>query len=259
MTILYFTGTGNSLAAAKAIGGELISIPQAVRAGRFEFADNAIGVVFPTYCYAPPRMVRDFVGRAVLRADYRFAVATCGMIPGTASAQLQRLAGSRGWQFDYTAAAVMVDNYLPLFEMGAQIASLPKKRVGAQLEHIAADIAARRRQQRRASPLDLLMTAAGRPLLYRLDRGLEARAFLVDDRCIRCGICARVCPADNITVADRVVFGDRCQNCFACLHACPRGALHLKSERSERRWRNPQTPLGELIRANSGALPDSVR
>jgi len=95
------------------------------------------------------------------------------------------------------------------------------------------------------------------PGLIRPPGSRPERDFI--DRCIRCGICARVCPADNITVADRVVFGDRCQNCFACLHACPRGALHLKSERSERRWRNPQTPLGELIRANSGALPDSVR
>ncbi len=33
MTVLYFSATGNSLAVAKRIGGNLISIPQAVKEG----------------------------------------------------------------------------------------------------------------------------------------------------------------------------------------------------------------------------------
>lgn len=31
------------------------------------------------------------------------------------------------------------------------------------------------------------------------------------DACIRCGVCAKVCPADNITVTDKVVFSHRCK------------------------------------------------
>ncbi|MDR2588945.1 MAG: hypothetical protein LBC67_05905, partial [Spirochaetales bacterium] len=49
MTIFYFTATGNSLYAAKTLGGKLYSIPQLLKEGQFEFADDSIGFVFPVY------------------------------------------------------------------------------------------------------------------------------------------------------------------------------------------------------------------
>lgn len=48
MKILYFTATGNSLAVAKKLGGELISIPQAIKNNQYEIKDDVIGFVFPT-------------------------------------------------------------------------------------------------------------------------------------------------------------------------------------------------------------------
>ncbi len=42
MTIFYFTATGNSLAVAKRVGGELISIPKALKDGESGYED--IGV-----------------------------------------------------------------------------------------------------------------------------------------------------------------------------------------------------------------------
>ena len=56
MKVLYFTATGNSLAVAKRIGGELISIPRAMHDGDLSFADDAVGLVFPVY--ARPRSER---------------------------------------------------------------------------------------------------------------------------------------------------------------------------------------------------------
>jgi flavodoxin len=47
MKILYFTGTGNSLAVAKRIGGELLSIPQEIHKKEMTYSDDAIGLVFP--------------------------------------------------------------------------------------------------------------------------------------------------------------------------------------------------------------------
>lgn len=49
MAILYFTATGNNLYVAKKIGGNLISIPKAVKEGNFNFFDDKIGIVF-TIC-----------------------------------------------------------------------------------------------------------------------------------------------------------------------------------------------------------------
>jgi hypothetical protein len=38
---------------------------------------------------------------------------------------------------------------------------------------------------------------------------------------------------------------------MACLHLCPQNALHLRRERSNKRWRNPDVSLQEIIMANN--------
>ena len=136
MLTFYFTGTGNSLAAAKKIGGTLISIPQAIHEENKIYRDDAIGFVFPLYCLNPPKMVE---------ADYFFAVATYGNATGAALPHLQRAAEELGLRFDYINALLAVDNCLPYFEMGEEVARLPAKRTEECLEQIAADIAARKR------------------------------------------------------------------------------------------------------------------
>lgn len=77
-----------------------------------------------------------------------------------------------------------------------------------------------------------------------------AQHYIVTDACIRCGICAKVCLANNITVTDQVRFSDHCEDCYACLHACPKNALHMKNERSAVRFRNEHVTLKEIIAAN---------
>ena len=68
--IFYFSGTGNSLYAAKSIaeynGEKLISIASIMKSkdGCYEYnltKDEVIGFVFPIYAWAPPKMVISFI------------------------------------------------------------------------------------------------------------------------------------------------------------------------------------------------------
>ena len=61
MTIFYFTGTGNSLAVAKKIGGRLISIPQVMGLPDTRYQDDVIGVVFPVYWATAPDIIQNFI------------------------------------------------------------------------------------------------------------------------------------------------------------------------------------------------------
>ena len=70
MTIFYFTSTGNCLSVAKRIGGTLISIPQVINNDELEYSDDVIGIVFPVYGFFIPKMVRAFLAKAKLSADY---------------------------------------------------------------------------------------------------------------------------------------------------------------------------------------------
>lgn len=78
-----------------------------------------------------------------------------------------------------------------------------------------------------------------------------ALGYMVNDKCVRCGVCAKVCPANNITVTETgVKFSDRCEVCYACLHNCPQNAIHLTKEANTVRFRNEHITLADIIKAN---------
>ena len=62
--IFYFTGTGNSLYAAKQLDTELFSIPQVIHKEQQVFEAESIGIVCPVYGHEMPGMVKDFLRRA---------------------------------------------------------------------------------------------------------------------------------------------------------------------------------------------------
>ena len=68
---------------------------------------------------------------------------------------------------------------------------------------------------------------------------LADAAFAVDDRCNGCGLCVRVCPVNNIVIADgRPSWQHRCENCLACTNWCPQEAIHGGIAHNEHRYRH---------------------
>lgn len=45
---------------------------------RYEFEADEIGLVYPVYGHMPPHMVWEFIKKAKLKANYKFAVLTYG-------------------------------------------------------------------------------------------------------------------------------------------------------------------------------------
>lgn len=164
--------------------------------------------------------------------------------------ELQRSLRPYGYQFHYMNTLLMVDNFLPNFEINEEISLLKKKKTEECLEKIAADIHSHRHYIPRPTQIDKDLSAMCVSLMAQQDKGENAKAFLVNRACISCGICVRVCPANNITLEKRPIFHDQCESCYACIHACPKNAIHLPNEKSNVRWRNPAVTLEELIRSN---------
>lgn len=251
MIVFYFSATGNSLSVAKRIGGDLISIPQVVDAQKLAYKDDVIGLVFPIYSFRPPKMVRRFLDKVKFTAEYTFAIGTYGNTPGAAMLNVQKMAEERGNRFDYAEHLLMVDNYLPMFDIDKEIKKLPQKHTEEAISRIVDDINNRRQKQATAASGWKILTSALGAIDNFLSNGRQARNFIVSDSCTRCGICSQVCPAKNITVTDKVSFADQCEECLACAHLCPQNSIHLKKERSSKRWLNPAVSLNEIIAANN--------
>lgn len=251
MKVFYFTATGNSLAVAKAFAGETISIPQVFENGVREYKDDVIGIVFPTYANQPPKMVQDFLSKTRLKADYIFAVATYGLGLGNPFKYAQLAADKQGYKFDYTKGILMEDNFLDNFEQQKQINGLPKKKINENLDVIKADIRDRKHELAHIGVGSKIVTKMCEPLFKGIVSGSTSDKFILNDNCVGCSICCKVCPAGNITIDKTPRFLHQCQGCYACLHACPKNALHLKKEKSNVRFRNEAVTLEEIISSNN--------
>lgn len=264
MKTFYFTATGNSLAVAKAVGGELISLAQIMRTSQRKFDADVIGLVFPVYCCNLPQIVRDFIREAHLRASYFFAVATYGNAEamgssgdGAALEELDKLVAKQSLSFSYMNSILMVDNFVDNFSIEEEISRIPSKEIDEHLASICADIKAHKAYKKDPGKAGRKVTEFCIPIMAEQDMGLSARKFSVDESCIGCGTCSRVCPYDNISInGDRPSFGEHCLSCYACIHSCPRHSLHIKNERSSMRWRNPDVSLKDIISANGKKVID---
>ena len=72
--------------------------------------------------------------------------------------------------------------------------------------------------------------------------------FLIDPTCNGCGVCARVCPVDNIIInSGKPEYLGKCIFCLACTHGYPSNVIRLKGERSKARYTNKNVTLKELV------------
>lgn len=266
--VLYFTGTGNCLYVARQLAGkegEILSIPQLMRKKQFEIEADEIGLVYPIYGHMPPYMVREFIKKAQLKAEYKFAVLTYGMRKCNAVEIWDGISRKAGNVFDYIGTIIMVDNWLPNFDMNEQMKI--DKHIPENLAKITSDLSNRRRwhepvtQEEREQHEGFMSLSGLDPevgFLMKADR-----SFRVTDDCIRCGICTYVCPRGNYQLTGQGVKmqGD-CEFCFACIQNCPQRTIQFKKKEdgtwpdgSEKnpnaRYRNENVSLMELKLANN--------
>lgn len=263
MKLLYFTATGNSLYIAKSIGGEQYSIPQMIKEGSYEFTDEKIGIVFPLHAWGVPSYVVDFLKRARFNCDYLFAVTTFGIYSGAVAKHLTDIGNEAGHNFSYINAIKMVDNYVPTFDMKKEVDGEAKKEIEKHLEVIKSDIDSSKKwiikeSTMRKMTFNLMSRRAYKPFskktlkVHVYGEGIEYYIY-VDDTCTGCGICASVCPVDNIEVDKengKIGLKDKCFACFSCLHNCPSKAIHIKGEVNGKRYRNRHIKLKEIVDAN---------
>lgn len=266
--ILYFTGTGNCLYVARQLGGataEVLSIPQLMKQENIEIEADEIGLVYPIYGHMPPNMVRQFINKANLKADYKFAVLTYGNRKCNAVEIWDDIAKQAGSPFDYISTLIMVDNWLPNFDMNEQM--LIDKHIPENLEKISADVAVRKRwhepvsDEERMQHQQFIKYSGINPETGFLVQ--SENCFTITDACIDCGACVAVCPKGNYKLAsDGVKTEGNCEFCFACIQNCPQKAIQFANGDSNpllrngeknpnARYRNEHISLMDIKRANN--------
>ncbi len=255
--VFYFTATGNSLFIAKSLSDAPISIPQELKKDNLSYEADEIGFVFPDYAAAAPLIVREFLKKAKFKAGYMFSVITFGNASVNVCQWWDKFAKDNGVSFHYINSILMVDNYLPVFDMNQQMRI--DKHTDENLAKIIKDLTARKSYVQAAEmgffSEEMLKGMQDQHFSMTADRLLE----LKKDRCVECMTCEKVCPHKNFRLgADGLEFSGKCEYCLACVHNCPQKALTLNPANPQRpgernpeaRYRHPDISLNEIIRSN---------
>ena len=238
MTIFYFTGTGNSLFAARTIANAnnatLISIPQVIN-NTTTYTDDVIGFVYPQYANGLPKMVRRFIVENTLNADYFFAVDLYSFIHINALGEIASLL-----PLNYGAYLKTPMNFILLCGAPRNPGNM-LKRAENNLSKIISDI--ENRANKRIKPNKTIGNAT---------KHFGESNFKISADCTKCGVCVKVCPAGNVELNEKIIFGNNCETCFACVNLCPAHAIYSKESMLKRRqYRNPIISVDEIATANS--------
>ncbi len=253
--IYYFTGTGNSMRAARVIAeklgdAEIVSMradPEAYPAVECEI----VGFIFPVYHWTLPAPAVSFIERLKINPGaYVFAVAMPSFICGMACERLAGILASKGIGLNYGNIVNSVANYVIVYPPFPS----PKLRVPKtekKLKAIAADITAKReRDYPKASRF--IKRRSKRVMTPYLELQKYAdNPFTVSEDCISCGLCSRVCPCHNIILeGGRPTFQHHCANCMACVVSCPKRAIGYEITGGDRKLldsSNSRTPLVKIM------------
>lgn len=247
--IVYFTGTGNSLAISKQIASATgDTITPMSKACQMDLSnEQCVGLVYPCYDFCTPPAVRDMVSQMNINPKaYVYIVITCGAQACNSIWTVRSILKQKGVSVAYCHKIRVPDNSAILFGRDPNSQLWKFDKFAPRLGQIVDDVKARR-HARHFGSFGIIGWVMGRPAIERKLLG-GFRPAVNAGMCVSCGICASVCPIGNIAMQEKASIGDHCSSCLACLHACPQQAIQVgdKPTIKERQYRHPDIKLNEL-------------
>ena len=243
-TIYVFSATGNSLTSARMIAeglGDCRIVPVASVRKMSKVVDNSetVGFVFPVYYGNMPWPVRELISKMVFNKDaYVFMVATYRGHAGAVAKRMDQLLMTRGIKLSMNLGLPMPGNsFINAPEVDAAHIAAQRGNIDAIVEKLKA------REICDSGPTELLN-------MTPIDYPNNFRGIMADENCTGCGMCAEVCPMENIRLEEgRAVIGDDCATCLACFHWCPVEAVWMSRQQGiERRskYRHPDVNFDDI-------------
>lgn len=251
--LFYFIATGNSLYVAKQLDETPISIAQAIHDHKKVYIGDKIGIMCPVFGHEILSLVREFLENSIFKTEYFYMILTYGNRHGGAVELAQNLLEKLEIHPSYMNVLLMVDNFLPSFDMNKQ--KMLDKKVDEHIKQIQEDIEKERKYIAPVTDKDRLAHQEYLNRMAKMPKDTFSNIYHITDECIGCEICTKVCPKKCFTMENQksIWHWDGCITCMACIHACPMMAIQMNiSEKNPKaRYRNENISICEIIDANN--------
>lgn len=259
--IFYFSGTGNSKWAAKTLaletGDTLVSIPEVINSDcSFTLEkDEHVGFIFPIHGWRVPNIVKEFLTKLTIKTlgedtshvkHYCFCLVTAGDSIGKAmerfQQQLKSVTVNDALSLKAVCSLIMPESYvgLPGMDVDTKEKELEKKELASKQLKEFSNILKQRPHKDSNQIWGWNQLIRGPiPSFFSGPVGGFFERFLITDkpfhvdnrRCVKCGICANVCPVSDIKgglgYEPEWLHNGKCLTCFSCYHHCPHHAIEF--------------------------------
>ena len=268
--IYYFSSTGNSLWSAKKIAQiikeekpseicELHNVGKVPRKSTTIIEADAVILIFPSYAYGMPRVMRNFVKTAVFKTPYIASFVTYGTSPRGTMGDLRRILEKKrtyaGYKVEkpqgigkmFFGEIPAVENYLAIFGTPAPetIEERCKMQETATLEAAHSFLEKKENKVSTFTPFSTIVWS-----LFWFGIKLFYIFYKVGKHCNGCSICEKVCPVDAIQMKNgKPHFTSKCEHCQACLNLCPLRAIQFSRVRfGTPGYCHPEININELMK-----------
>ena len=220
-----------------------------------------LGFVFPVHGWRVPRLVRDFLSQLVVtqttedltsadssarknphQAPFTYAVCTAGDSIGLTIENLNATLAANDslnalgiHEVSSAYSLIMPESYvgLPFMDVDPKEKEIRKKEKSAQeLEAICEEVFNRKEGVNRLVkgfwPWGMTKIIGG---FFEHVLITDKRFHVTQEKCVKCGICANVCPVGDIEggkgKTPEWLHHKDCLTCFCCYHHCPHHAIEF--------------------------------
>lgn len=238
MVGIYFSGTGNTQyciekfvhgldADACCIGIENQSAQQAIEQSDF------IVLAYPIYFSNLPKIMRDFLesNSSIFLGKKVFIIATMGLFSGDGTGCAARLLKKYGAEIVGGLHLKMPDciGDEKLLKKTTEENRVIVKRAEEKIKKATQALNSGQAPQEGLSFLFHMAGLFGQRLwFYNKTKHYSNKLKISSEKCVGCGVCAKLCPMGNLTVENQVAAQHgQCTMCYRCISHCPQQAITL--------------------------------